>query len=107
MPNGHDKNWVRLCLALDGFHILYNHWPSRVVVHPVILSNIRNRLLSADDFAKVSAKVSLVPGEGPMIAFDDVGHRYSYGNDTGPQSCSAARAAEWLGVRPKHDDGTA
>jgi len=28
MPNGDDKNWVRLCAALDGFFGRYGRWPT-------------------------------------------------------------------------------
>ena len=29
VPNGDDKNWVRLCGAIDGFRVKYVKWPSK------------------------------------------------------------------------------
>ena len=35
MPNGADKNFVRLCAALNGFRLRYGKWPTRVVIYPI------------------------------------------------------------------------
>src|SRR5262249_16177409 len=49
MPNGHDKNWVRLCAAIDGFRVRYGHWPMRVRIFPISLADIRDHLFTPED----------------------------------------------------------
>jgi hypothetical protein len=31
MPNGFDKNWVRMCKVINDFHWLHGRWPTRFV----------------------------------------------------------------------------
>ena len=80
----------------------YGRWPSRVRLFPDALADLRSRLFTADDFAKITAKVSLVAEEAAgMIAEDDTGASYNYGQEGFPEQTPRLRAAEWLGVRPK------
>jgi hypothetical protein len=100
MPNGSDKNWRRLCAAIDGFRVKYDRWPTRLLVHPAILANIRDHLLTSEDYAKVCGKVAIVEDDGPMVAEDDLGGRYSYGNEAHPIGETTLQASVWLGVNP-------
>ena len=104
MPNGHDKNWIRLCAAIDGFYGQYGRWPTRVRIFPVSLANIRDRLFTPEDFSKIIAKVSLIADEAPIVAEDDLGGSYSYGKQGFPKERPTQRAADWLGVCPKPDE---
>ena len=99
MPNGFDKNWVRLCAAVDGFFQRHGHWPSRVIVLPASLDNLRENVFSEETFRVLSAKLELIPGGAPMVAEDAEGNRYSYGEDGFPSSRPSPSAQEWLGVR--------
>lgn len=101
MPNGHDKNWVRLCAAVDGFHLRYGRWPTRVRLFPGALANIRDYLFTPDDYARITAKVALVPDNAPMIAEDDSGASYNYGAESFPETHPTPSAYEWFGVSPK------
>ena len=103
MPNDHDKNWIRLCGAVDGFHVRYGHWPTRVRLFPVQLSDIRDDLFSPEDYARIIAKVTLVPDRATMIAEDDSGASYNYGTEGFPQASPTPSAREWFGVTPKPD----
>ena len=100
MPNGHDKNWVRLCGAVDGFNVRYGRWPTRVRLFPTQLSDIRDYLFSPEDYARIIAKVTLVPDRVPMIAEDDSGATYNYGAEGFPQTSPNPSAREWFGVVP-------
>lgn len=100
MPNGHDKNWIRLCAAIDGFRSRYGRWPVRVRMHEMSLRDF-DFLFTREDLARISAKAALVPDEAPMIAEDDSGARYNYGEEGFPERAPDIRAAAWLGVRPK------
>ena len=101
MPNGHDRNWVRVCAAVDGFYIRYGRWPTRVRLFPVTLADIRDHLFTPNDYARITSKVSLVPDEAPVIAEDDSGASYSYGKEGFPKRRPSPSAEEWFGVFPK------
>lgn len=105
MPNGSDANWVRLCAALDGFYMRYGSWPTRVRVFPAALANLREQVLSPDALAVVESKLHLVADEASMVAEDDDGGSYDYGQEGSPSQRPTPRAAEWLGVQPNRDDG--
>jgi hypothetical protein len=100
MPNGHDKNWVRLLGAIDGFRARYGCWPVRVRIFPESLRNLREELFSAGSFAELSGKIQLLAGPAPMVAEDDSGNRYSYGSDGFPPQRPNPDARQWLGVEP-------
>ena len=102
MPNGYDKNWVRLCAAIDGFYIRHGRWPTRVRMYPVSLQDLREHVLTRADFAKIEAKLKFIADETGMTAEDDTGANYDYAQDGFPESRPKPDAAEWLGVRPKH-----
>ena len=102
MPNGHDKNWVRLCAAINGFRGHYRRWPTRIRMSPLSLKDLRNHLFSKHDFCRIEAKVKLVSDEGAgMIAEDGSGASYSYGDEGFPNSVPAPSAIDWLKVKPK------
>jgi hypothetical protein len=101
MPNGHDKNRVRVCAAVDGFRIRYGRWPTRVRVRPGMLENIREYLFTAEDYARITAKVSLTPDGSLAIAEDDTGASYNYGEEGFANESPTPCAYEWFGVSPK------
>jgi hypothetical protein len=103
MPNGHNKNFVRLCAAVEGFRSRYGQWPARVRIFPATLENLRS-LFTPADFEKLTAKVQLIPAEAPFIAEDDAGNSYNYGADGAPKRDGEALTPAWLGVTPiAHD----
>lgn len=103
MPNGHDRTWCRLCAAINGFRVRHGHWPTRVRLYPISLAEIRDDLFTPDDFAKILAKVQLIPDDAPMIAEDDSGNHFNYGEEEFPDERPSPDAAEWLGVLPLPD----
>lgn len=103
MPNGHDRNWVRICAAIDGFRLRYGRWPTRVRLLPATLADIRENVFRPKDYAKIIAKVDLIPDDSGIIAEDDVGGSYSYGESGFPPSRPDPPAKEWFGIKPKPD----
>jgi hypothetical protein len=99
MSNGHNKNFVRLYIAIAGFRSRYNRWPTRVRLFPGTLDNLRS-LFTKEDFDKLTSKVKLVPDEAPFVAEDEDGNSYSYGAERMPKGYSDIHPAVWLGVRP-------
>ena len=104
MPNGHDKNWIRLCAAIDGFRVRYGRWPKRVRAYSLSLADLRDHLFTPTDYAQITAKVALVADEVGMVAEDDEGGSYDYGKDGFPSERPTPSAAEWLGVHPKLEE---
>ncbi len=60
MPNGWNKNWIRLCAVVDGFPALYGAWPTRVRMSPVILDDLINNVFDPASFAQIESKLNLV-----------------------------------------------
>lgn len=80
MANGDDKNWMRLCAAVDGFHVRFKQWPKRVRMEPICYVNLVSHVLSPLGFALISTHIDLVPEEGAeFIADDDSGAEHCYG----------------------------
>lgn len=104
MPNGHDKNWIRLCAAINGFRSRYSRWPTRVRIHPLSLADLRDHLFAPSEFAQITSRVELVADGASMIAEDDTGASYDYGREGFPPEGAEPTAEEWLGVRPKPDE---
>ncbi len=78
MPNGHSKNFVRLCLVIEGFYDQYGNWPTRVRLSPGVLDNLRS-LFSVEDVQKLASKIELAAGGTGMVAEDDAGGSHIYG----------------------------
>jgi len=101
VPNGHDKNWIRVCAAIDGFRVRHGRWPTRVRLFPVALAELRDHLFTPADFAKINSKIALVADDAPMVAEDDTGATYNYGKEGFSKQKPDVSAAEWLAVKPK------
>src|SRR5438034_169908 len=98
MPNGGDKNWVRVCAAIDGFRVRYGRWPKRVRVMPASYVDLVSYVLTPLGYALVSAFVKLVPEEeAAMIADDESGAQFNYGKEGFPRSNPDPPTREWFG----------
>jgi hypothetical protein len=98
MPNGDDKNWVRVCAAIDGFRVRYGRWPNRVRVMPVTFDDLVAHVLTPIGFALVSSYVELVPEEeAEMIAEGGSGAEYSYGREGFPEGDVEPPTRAWFG----------
>ena len=58
MPNGDDKNFVRLRYACSAFRAKYGEWPVEARMHPGILWDLA-RLFEHDDFVALGTRVRL------------------------------------------------
>jgi hypothetical protein len=103
MPNGHDKNWIRLCAAIDGFRHRFGRWPTRVRMLEPCLTDLRD-MFTAQDFEIISKNLKLIADEGSMIAEDDTGASYNYGQEGFPNEHPSPSAEQWLGVQPKPEE---
>jgi len=100
MPNGFDKNWRRLCAAIDGFYVSYGKWPHRVLLYAGAIENLKTQVFTEESFEKLMTKLDLVPSESPMIAQDDDGNQYNYGEQGFPVTQPSPSTEEWLGLKP-------
>src|SRR5262245_50344585 len=98
MPNGDDKNWIRVCAAIDGFRGRYGRWPKRVRLMPIAVVDLASHVLTPVGFALVSSVVQLVPeDDAEMIAEDGSGAEYRYGRDGGSAGECEPPAYVWFG----------
>jgi len=100
LPNGHDRNWIRLCAALSGFRVRYGIWPTRVRVSPDILDDLRINLFSSDGFAKLGEKLQFIAGDDPFMVEDEEGRSYNYCLEGFPSQKPDVKPADWLGISP-------
>lgn len=99
MPNGEDKNWVRLCAALDGFFVRYGHWPSRIRIPASALEDFRH-LFTPESLHQLLDRFEVVIDSDHFAAEADGGRRYDYMVESFPYSRPAIPAQVWLGVHP-------
>jgi hypothetical protein len=101
MPNGYDRNWVRLRAAIAGFHVRFGRWPDRVRMPLGLIADLRDYLFSESAFHKLQGRVALIPDEeAGCIAQDDAGHEFDYGTEGFIPGWYAVDVAGWLGVQP-------
>jgi len=100
MPNGPDRNYIRLCAAINGFFDRYGHWPTRVRIFPEALEDLRDHVFSTESFQILTSKLDMVPDEAPMVAEDDQGNSYSYGESGFPLTRLDLDAQTWIGITP-------
>jgi hypothetical protein len=105
MPNGGDRNFIRLCAAVDGFMARHGRWPTQLVVDQVIIDELRNYVLAPGEFERMQRKLRVVRGNDTFRAEDDSGHSYDYRTEGFPDRRPSPSAAEWLGVELQPDLG--
>lgn len=64
----------------------------------------RTIFFTPEAFARITTKVALVADEAAMVAEDDAGRSYDYGQEGSPATRPELRAADWLGERPKSEE---
>ncbi len=100
MPNGHDRNWVRFCAAVDGFRNRFGRWPSGVSLASRYVADLRG-ILGDESFRVIEEKLVLrVDERAHFVAEDEAGRKYDYSREGFSQDRPRPSAEEWLGVRP-------
>ena len=106
MPNGDDKNLMRLYMAINGFRARYGSWPTTVRMFPPSLEDLRDYVLGPKQFALLAAKLQIVPDEVGMIAEDAKGRTFDYGSEGSSDREPDLHAEDWLGIKSiLEDDG--
>lgn len=86
MPNGDDKNWVRVCLTVDGFRARFGRWPAAVRLPPVCFEDLVGHVLTPAGYALVSSFFMLMSDRQlsenmAIIATGESGAEFRYGED--------------------------
>lgn len=100
MPNGYDKNWIRLCVTIDGFFTRHGRWPNRVRIPAACATNLRDSLFKPATFHRLLDRVDVVVDESGFFAEDDTGARFDYDSCFRMPGGPTPSAATWLGVHP-------
>jgi hypothetical protein len=103
VPNGNDKNWLRVCGAIDRFREQHGRWPERVRLMPIAFVDLVNHVLTPIGFALVSSIVEIVSDELADVIADD--ESSVHGQDL--PVTSDLSAYEWFGqaiLRPHVED---
>jgi hypothetical protein len=98
MPNGEERNWIRLCGAIDGFRSTYKKWPSKIKVFDGFISEMRDHVLGPENYAILIKYVELIEDGSPIVAEDDDGNQYSYGEVGFPSNKPDITTKEWIGI---------
>ena len=111
MPNGIDKNLVRLATAVESFHERFGDWPDHALLNEISLRDVR-LLLGPDFLSVVERKLRLVPAADGFRVADAQGRwfdyaRGSYSDHSGPQRHAGSAPPpmpgwHWLGLTDWH-----
>lgn len=100
MPNGYNKNWIRVQAALNGFRQRFGHWPLKVLLPEGALRDLELLIFTPESMTKIRQKLQLVVADVPIVAEDEKGNQYSYGLEGFPKEILGINAGEWLEVSP-------
>ena len=96
MPNGIDKNWYRMCAAINGFRARYDSWPTKIHLPEGAIRH----LFSEETLEKLQEKLAIIYDDSPYVAEDDLGRSYNYGREGFYDEPPDIQAREWLDVEP-------
>ena len=100
MPNGYDRNWVRLLIILGRFRAKYGSWPSKILLSKSMLDNLKNDLFTLEAFAKLEEKLEFIVNDDGFGAEDNSGNFISYNESPDSGDKQNINPYEWLGVSP-------
>lgn len=100
MPNGYDRNWVRLRAAIEGFRARYGKWPTHARLDPGYVVNLREHVFSEAAWSEIEAALEIIEVDDGLEVTGEEGERYSYRDEGFPEGAPDRRAEEWLGVAP-------
>jgi hypothetical protein len=94
MPNGIDKNWYRMCSAINSFRMRFGHWPTRIRLSEGALEN----LFSQESYQVLLSKLEFIIDGSAFIVDNDQGNSHDYGQDGFVSGDLDVRAQDWLGA---------
>ena len=106
VPNGFDKNLIRLRMACAAYNARFGAWPSEARLEPIILQNLA-QILDEKNFQRLADKLELrtTTREDQHVVVVGADGQFVYGREEpshGPTDYERAR--RWLGVRLENED---
>jgi hypothetical protein len=98
MPNGDDKNLMRLYEVVDGFRRRFGRWPTTIRLPQFERENLLEGVLTEVGRDTLLARLDFVTDEERFCAEDASGARYAYLSRAARPNDGEPSAAEWLGV---------
>lgn len=99
MPNGVDKNLVRLAIACASYRQLHGDWPTEARVAPIVLWDF-GQLLDPENFERLCTRLRFRTTTNAHIAVGTSKAHVVYGTTShGGDSRVFDEAWAWLGVR--------
>lgn len=99
MPNGVDKNLVRLAIACAAFRERYGEWPTEARVAPIVLWDY-GQLLDPENFARLCARLRLRTTKRSHVSVGSAtGHVVYEAVSDHPAPERTQEAWRWLGIR--------
>jgi hypothetical protein len=103
MPNGFDRNWVRVRAAIHGYRIRHAKWPIEIHVSEGVFRDLQDNVFLPKTFSKVKRKLIFILDGKAIVAENGEGLCYSYGDEGFPKMDSKIDAEKWLGVNPDRE----
>ena len=99
MPNGEDRNWSRLCIAVNGFRARYQKWPETALLNKGMAEDIKS-LFKPLTYEAVLEKLEIVEVEDEyhIELVDKAWNSFKYGEEWDFEPDGDARS--WFGVTP-------
>jgi hypothetical protein len=104
MQNGDHKDWVRLGDTIDGFRVDHGWWPTKILLPEGIFNNLKQHVFSKERFERLEESLSFVVEDVPIVAADNSGRSYSYGDLGFPKKRPEITAQECCDVFIKQPD---
>lgn len=103
VPNGVDKNLIRLAIACAAFRARYGEWPQEARLAPVAIWDFGN-LLDSENFERLCERLRIRSTNHAHLAVGNAKHHVVYG-DSGPHPSpdQIDEALAWLDVRIRPD----
>jgi hypothetical protein len=98
MPNGDDKNLMRVYEAVNGFRRRFGRWPTTIRLPEISRDDLLNHVLTDAGQAAIRAKLDFVTDEDQFCAEEGSGARYTYLSGNSEPGRGEPSASEWLGV---------
>jgi len=103
VPNGVDKNLVRLAVASAAYRRRFGEWPSEAQLDPIVLQDLAY-ILGTETFEALAARLTLKTSASTLVS---VGGRHGYvryedlaEDDAGDYD---DEAHQWLGANVRSD----
>ena len=98
MPNGIDKNIVRLSVTVGVYRARFKVWPTHARFEPIVLWDLA-RILDDQDFARLASRIELrTQSEGISVGGAPGVQRYGDVNWDSVPAGAQDEARRWLGV---------